>query len=265
MKSFLLKKKLKGSSPKTLRLYKLYLEKFLEFVRKPEDQLTKDDLYEFLSHFQETKEVRSLYVVTSLLKQYYEESGEVFKKGELPLPKIPQAFPKVLSQEQIKKLLDSPENLRDKAILDFLYSTGTRVSECANMRVEDIDFENGVATVRSGKGGKSRVVPLSSSTILVVKSYLEERKKDSELLFPLTARTLERVVRKYAKHVNLPEWVTCHKLRHAIATHLLEQKEDIRTIQQVLGHSNLETTQIYTHVVEERVREISKKHPRDRL
>lgn len=263
--NFLLKKKLRGSSEHTLRVYGLYLKKFMDFAKKSPDQLTKEDLFAFLAHFQKTKQIRSLYLVTSILRQYYESLGHVFKNDELPLPKVPGSLPKVLSQDQIKKLLSMPKNPRDTALLDFLYSTGCRVSECSNMRVEDLNLKDMVATIRSGKGGKSRVVVLSHLTVQTLNDYLKSRNPSEYVFANITSRTMERIVRKYAKQAGLPEWVTCHKLRHAIATHLLEQKEDIRTIQQLLGHSNLETTQIYTHVVEEKIREISKRHPRDSL
>ena len=208
-------------------------------------------------------------------------------------PKMPQRLPIVLTQKQVADLLDAPlaalspddghpvtqqeefAAVRDKAILEFLYSTGARVAECAAVSLRDADLDAG--TVRlEGKGRKERLAVLGGPATLAIRAMLERAEAlfdnataPSSPLFRnleggrLTTRSIERMLKHWLSAAGLPANVTPHKLRHSFATHMLEAGADLRSVQEMLGHASLSTTQIYTHLAIERLREIYQSaHPR---
>ncbi len=254
IEGFLTLKRLKGASENTLAIYRFYLEKFFEFVKKPAKELDEQDLINFLAEFQKTHGPRSLYLVTNVLRQFY---AYLKKRIEIPLPKIPKQLPKVLSREDVKKMIAAAKG-KEKLLIVLLYSTGCRVSEILNLCYEDINLEEGYAIVKGGKGAKDRIVPLSKQAIELLKQNFGSGK-----IFNLTPRSVQRIVKRVAKRAGVGDWVTPHKLRHALATHLLESGVNIRIVQEVLGHASLNTTQIYTHVLAQEIKEISAKHPLD--
>jgi integrase/recombinase XerC len=195
-------------------------------------------------------------------------------------PKIEKRLPIVLEESEISQLLDSPENdlsgRRDKAILETIYSTGMRVSELVQLNLESVDFIGGVCRVL-GKGGKERLCPIGDKALRSLRDYLsireKEMKKNGRFLFmnhsrnqngsKLTDRSVRRILDKYIDKTSLKQKISPHVLRHSFATHLLNRGADLRSVQELLGHENLSTTQIYTHVSTQRLQEAyASAHPR---
>ncbi|MFH1092903.1 MAG: tyrosine recombinase XerC [Candidatus Omnitrophota bacterium] len=192
-------------------------------------------------------------------------------------PKLEKKLPLFLGEDDIVKLLETPDvadaaGLRDKAILETLYSTGIRVSELVGLSVEDIDFISGIVRVY-GKGKKERLAPIGDRALRVIKNYLKKRKKgigtSDRAVFlnkdgrRLTDRSIRNIVEKYIKVASIRTDISPHSLRHSFATHLLNRGADLRSVQELLGHANLSTTTIYTHLSTERLKNVyDKTHPR---
>jgi integrase/recombinase XerD len=194
-------------------------------------------------------------------------------------PKIWQRLPGICSRRQVINLLNAPDPaepfyLRDKAMLELLYATGIRASELAGLRIPDLNLDIGYLRCL-GKGNRERVVPVGKAAILATAEYLDKLRprlakpfSDNFLLLSRTGRPMSRIevwrlVKKYAARAGMPRNLTAHTLRHCFATHLLTGGADLRSVQEMLGHVDIATTQIYTHVDQERLREIHRKfHPR---
>lgn len=191
-------------------------------------------------------------------------------------PKLDKKLPVFLDVDKVTKLILKPDTktesgLRDRAILETLYSTGIRVSELVGLDTGDVDFISGVIKVL-GKGSKERIVPIGDEAIAAIRRYLDKRNKrakDKDAVFlnnhgkRLTDRSVRRVIDKYIRACSIEEKISPHSLRHSFATHLLDRGADLRCVQELLGHMNLSTTQIYTHVTMERLKSVyDKAHPR---
>lgn len=191
-------------------------------------------------------------------------------------PKLDKKLPKFLDVEKVTKLILTPDTktesgLRDRAMLETLYSTGIRVSELVGLDTGDIDFISGVLKV-FGKGSKERIVPIGDEAVNAIRRYMDRRNKrvkDKDAVFlnnhgsRLTDRSVRRVLDKYIRACSIEEKISPHSLRHSFATHLLDRGADLRSVQELLGHMNLSTTQIYTHVTMERLKSVyDKAHPR---
>jgi integrase/recombinase XerC len=189
-------------------------------------------------------------------------------------PKLGKRLPSFLYPEEVIKLLNAVKlkhknGPRDLAIIELIYASGMRVGEVAKLRADNVDLEGGEVLVQ-GKGDKERVVLIGSFAINSIKAYLANRNiKDESCLFlgragsKLTSRSIERMIRKYARKAGLEKRVTPHTLRHSFATHLLSGGADLKIVQELLGHSSLSTTQIYTHITKEKLKSIyDKSHPR---
>jgi integrase/recombinase XerC len=196
-------------------------------------------------------------------------------------PKQDKKLPRFLEYEQVKRLLDTPPmdnwlGARDRAILETLYSTGIRVSELVALNMDDIDFLGEVVHVR-GKGKKERIAPIGSSALQVIQHYMEYRNKraqnntnfDSKVLFVnkhggrLSTRSVRRKMDKYLKMAGLDPAISPHTLRHSFATHMLNNGADLRSVQELLGHQSLSTTQIYTHLTTTKLKDVYENaHPR---
>jgi site-specific recombinase XerD len=188
-------------------------------------------------------------------------------------PKLDKRLPQFLTEDEINKLLDSPSKddisgLRDRAIMETFYSTGMRISELVGLNLEDVDFISGVVKVR-GKGKKERLLPIGEKALTALRHYLDKRKEKTKEIFlnksgtRITDRGVRDILEKYIKLTSLKENISPHTLRHTFATHLLNHGADLRSVQELLGHVNLSTTQIYTHLSTERLKNIyDKTHPR---
>jgi integrase/recombinase XerD len=222
------------------------------------------------------------------------ERGYIDPTSRMESAKITRRLPHVLSEENVRALLLSPDvstpvGVRDRALLELLYACGLRASEICTLRASDIDWKEGVVRCRGGKGGKDRVIPLGEAAQKSVREYsefarpklLEERARrkrrdkigatrDAMPTFfvgergeSLSRVSLGAIVRRHADRAALPDWVSPHTLRHSFATHLLQGGADLRAIQEMLGHTDISTTQIYTHVETKHLRESYKRaHPR---
>jgi tyrosine recombinase XerC len=194
----------------------------------------------------------------------------------LSSPKAEKHLPSFMTEEEVSRLIESAHakdasderGLRDRAILETFYSTGLRISELTGLRTEDVDFISGVVKVM-GKGRKERIAPIGESAIKAIREYLRNRKKQSGYLFlnragnHIGVRGVRLIVDKYIRITGQKQGVSPHTLRHSFATHLLNRGADLRTVQELLGHANLSTTQIYTHLTTERLKNIyDKAHPR---
>ncbi len=260
--------KLRGFSERTVKSYLFYNQKFLQFTNKAPEAVTEDDIKAYLANLlgDKKKNAATVALVRAALKFYYDG---VLKKGIVTLktPKIQKKLPTVLSREEVKHLLESTSNSKSKLILMMLYSSGLRVSECCSLKVNDLEFEQKIGWVRNGKGGKDRLFILPEGILEGLRNYISS--KNTEHLFTnkagtaLSARNIQKIVANAAKRAGINKNVSPHTLRHSFATHLLESGESIRKIQELLGHSNLQTTQIYTKVSTEELRKV--KSPLDSL
>ena len=198
----------------------------------------------------------------------------------LESPKTWRTLPKYLNEGEVEKLLQQPDinrphGLRDRAMLEVLYAAGLRVSELVGIRIQEINFEAGFLRA-FGKGSKERIVPLGDSALVFTRKYLSEsrpyflrNKKNSVHLFvtqqgkKMTRQYFWMMVRKYGQNIGVKEKLSPHVLRHSFATHLLDHGADLRAVQIMLGHADISTTQIYTHVTRERLKQIyDRYHPR---
>ncbi|MBI2898983.1 MAG: tyrosine-type recombinase/integrase [Planctomycetes bacterium] len=174
-------------------------------------------------------------------------------------PRIPASLPHPLNVRDVHALLEAPGlSLRDRAMLELLYASGIRASELTHLRVSDVNLDVGFVRCH-GKGGKERVVPIGGGAVRRLREYVPA----GEFLFPIRRETLWRVVRRAARRAGLKDVPHPHTLRHSFATHLVQNGADLRYVQEMLGHSKISTTQIYTHVDHERLRQIHRRfHPR---
>jgi len=195
----------------------------------------------------------------------------------LSSPKLDKHLPQFLTEEEVTRLINvvvpkskkDELSMRNKAILETFYSTGMRISEAVSLNIDDVDFITGTVKVM-GKGKKERLVPIGDHAISALRNYLENRKKKQEqALFlnkngkRITDRGVRGVMSRYVRLASIKEGVSVHTLRHSFATHLLNHGADLRSVQELLGHANLSTTQIYTHLTTEKLKSVyDKAHPR---
>ncbi len=276
----------KRHSPNTVDGYRRDISRFVSFQPKVSlKSISSSDIREFLLNLHNQglssrSIARSLSSLRSFFKYLVGES--LIEKNPvetLETPKTWRKLPRTLSLNEVESLLNQPDvetplGLRDKAMLEVLYATGVRVSELISLELNDLNLE--VGFIRSyGKGGKERVIPLGEVAQSCLKAYLEKsrprlaKNRNLRALFisrrtmPMTRQAFWKTLKQYALKANITVPASPHTLRHAFATHLLERGADLRSVQQMLGHSDISTTQIYTHVVQERMREVFDKcHPR---
>jgi integrase/recombinase XerD len=250
----------RNRSPRTVKTFRSLLTRFLEFVGERRiSEVTTWDVDAFLAKLRASGyEERSIYTAAVAVKRFMEYLGLRENLRGFELPKRPSELPRYLTPEEVQAMIDAAGNLRDKLIVSLLYCTGVRVSELVGIRVSDVDLEEGSIRVR-GKGGRERVVFFDSRTRQLLAEYLPTV-KGCEYLFPARGGeghmhyvTVERIIRKLAKAAGLKKRVTPHVLRHSFATISLARGMDVREIQELLGHASLRSTQIYTHVVKQRL------------
>lgn len=278
----------------TIRNYGHYLSRFVRFlkgfphspavktVKTPKD-ITAESIHEYrlyLSRYVDDHGISlkritqnyHLIALRSFLKYLLKRDIAVIAPEKIDLPKAESRSIKFLEREQIERLLAIPDNVRDKAILEVLFSTGLRVSELTKLNRDQINLERREFGV-IGKGRRPRVVFLSDSAADWLQKYLDSREDSDTALFirtsgnksgalRLTPRSVQRLVEKYAKKARLPVKITPHGLRHSFATDLLSGGADLRAIQEMLGHKNVSTTQIYTHITNPQLKEIHAKFHR---
>ncbi|HNW39297.1 MAG TPA: tyrosine recombinase XerC [Candidatus Omnitrophota bacterium] len=272
----------KNYSPHTVLNYKLDLEGFNKFIAGME--LEKIDYLNLRKYLAVLKEKnfgnRTVSRRLSALRSFFRflcREGYIKTNPILMLssPKSEKRLPSFMTEEEVYRLIESafaktPQDtagLRDRAIMEVFYSSGLRISELVGLNLEDIDFISGILKIR-GKGKRERIVPIGETALLTIKKYLKNRKKQSEVLFlnnhdrRITTRGVRFLLAKYLKSCGIKPGVSAHTFRHSFATHLLNRGADLRTVQELLGHANLSSTQIYTHLTTDKLKSVyDKAHP----
>ncbi|MBI4256547.1 tyrosine-type recombinase/integrase [Candidatus Uhrbacteria bacterium] len=282
----------RGRSERTIKNYDFYLRRFADFAKHPAPEKITDDLVHrfrlWLNRAVEGREAATLKKSTrnyhlialrSFLKYLARKDVISLAPEKIELARQEMREVEFLEADELDRLLIQPMKLggglvalRDKAILELLFSTGMRVSELSKLKIENINLSRDEFTVR-GKGGKLRVVYLSSTAKDTLKEYLSKRRDPSPFLFVghdrakggrgqtggLTPRSIQRLVERYAKAAGITKHITPHTLRHTFATDLLLGGADIRSVQSLLGHASITTTQIYTHITNKQMKDVHKK------
>ncbi|MBI2083665.1 MAG: tyrosine recombinase XerC [Deltaproteobacteria bacterium] len=259
----------KGYSANTIASYHHDLRQLFSFLK--EKDLKKVDLItlrSFISSLYQGRQAVSIARKISTLKVFFRflvKQG-ILKSSpvaEISLPKIPTKIPNVISVDEAFRLVEGPAGKRDRAILELLYGCGLRVGELVRLKKEDVDLREGWVKVL-GKGNKERLVPIGSKAHAALEDYLSSNEGvEKGKLFRLTARSIQRMVKKRGLKAGMLKKVTPHTLRHSYATHLMEGGADLRGIQELLGHASLSTTQRYTHVSLQQLMEVyDKAHPK---
>lgn len=273
----------RNASIHTCRNYQLDLKQFLAHLGHQRfEKVTPPDVRRFIvalsvSGVSRRTIARRLSCVRSFFRFLCREGVLEDNPAEaIATPRLEKRLPSFLDERQVIKLLEVPQTrkwqgLRDRAILETLYSTGIRVSELTGLNLQDVDDISGTLVVR-GKGKKERLCPIGQTALLAVRQYLHKRPKKLSVPYAvfvsqkgtrLTVRQVDRLFRCYVKEAQLPSSISPHSLRHSFATHLLEHGADLRSVQELLGHASLSTTQIYTHITAKRLKEVyDKAHPR---
>ncbi|MEM7389193.1 MAG: site-specific tyrosine recombinase XerD [Pseudomonadota bacterium] len=271
-----------GVSENTLAAYRSDLEKFCQFL-KDKDLLAvrADDIEAYLAYRVDLGlKSRSTARSISALKRFYQYFVREKAIADSPMvniaqPKAGQSLPKTLSEAEVEALLAAPDiedpmGLRDKAMLELLYATGLRVTELVGLRMEQINLRQAVVFVK-GKGNKERLVPLGEEAMYWLEQFLKVGRSQmikhaTDFVFPskrgigMTRQTFWHRIKHYAILASVESPLSPHTLRHAFATHLLNHGADLRVVQMMLGHSDLSTTQIYTHVANERLKSVHEQH-----
>lgn len=279
----------RGLSENTLASYRNDLVKLLQWMTANNyrlDFISLSGLQEYQSWlsdcgYKQTSRARMLSAIRRLFQYLHREKIRSDDPSALLVsPKLPKRLPKDLTEDQVEALLNAPDpndamELRDKAMLELLYATGLRVTELVSLTMENISLRQGVVRV-TGKGGKERLVPMGENAVEWIETFLQQGRSEllgettSDVVFPskrarqMTRQTFWHRIKHYAVLAGIDtELLSPHVLRHAFATHLLNYGADLRVVQMLLGHSDLSTTQIYTHVATERLKQLhSEHHPR---
>lgn len=279
----------RGLSENTLSSYRTDLLKLLTWMQTHNyrlDFISLSGLHEYQTwladqDYKQTSRARMLSAIRRLFQYLHREKIRSDDPSALLVsPKLPKRLPKDLSEAQVDALLNAPDpndpiELRDKAMLELLYATGLRVTELVSLTMENVSLRQGVVRV-TGKGGKERLVPMGENAIEWIETFIQQGRSEllgqqtSDVVFPskrarqMTRQTFWHRIKHYAVIAGIDtELLSPHVLRHAFATHLLNYGADLRVVQMLLGHSDLSTTQIYTHVATERLKQLhSEHHPR---
>lgn len=278
----------RGVSVNTVKSYTSDLIKFAEFLdrgKKSFGDVTREDIVSFLMYLKDLK-LNSSSIARNLaaIKTFWKflAAEQIVKENVASIvesPKTWKTIPDVLTKEEVEALLDAPRGrnfsvLRDKAILEIMYASGLRVSEVSDLKRAEVNVGSGYVKC-FGKGGKERIVPFGKAAQEAISRYTEsganalaEKTKDEHLFLSRAGRRLSRqslwkMIQKYAKVSGVKKHITPHTLRHSFATHLLEGGADLRGVQEMLGHSDISTTQIYTHINSEKLKKVHENfHPR---
>ncbi|MDY6974365.1 MAG: site-specific tyrosine recombinase XerD [Thermodesulfobacteriota bacterium] len=277
----------RGLADNTVEAYSKDLMGFFQFLEEKRlsfSDVSREHITEYASNLGKSLSPRSVARNISSLKMFFRflvSEGKVRDNPArlLEAPRLGLRLPEVLGQSEIEQLIPRSDSFnsrgsRDRAMLELLYATGLRVSELVNLKVSSINLEAGYART-IGKGSKERLVPIGDKAIEAVKDYLSSGRlqlakgRNSPHLFltsrgsPMTRQGFWKTIKKYGRKAGIKKKVTPHSIRHSFATHLLEAGADLRSVQVMLGHADISTTQIYTHVTRERLKEVHEKcHPR---
>jgi integrase/recombinase XerD len=259
--------KLHGYSKQTTRTYLFHIFNFLDYCEKCRLNLSNSSVKSHMLSFNNLA-VNSMRLKYAAISFFFREIlKEPFSFEQIPIMKKESRLPRVISSEKIREMIDSCDNIKHRLIIKLFYSSGLRLSELLNLKRSDIDFDRGVILVRLGKGKKDRFSILSDLLKDDLLKYYSECRFISDYVFEghkggkYSKKSVQKVMERLGKKVEIK--VTPHMLRHSFATHLLEAGTDIRYIQKLLGHSDVSTTEIYTHISQASIKNI--KSPLDNL
>ncbi len=261
--------KISKNSNYTIRNYFRANQELLNFLNKTLEEITIDDVKSYMAEKLTDKSSSTIIVFLSAIRYAFSTILQKDITINIKRPKRDRKFPAVLTKEEIKRLFNSIPTKKSKLMISMIYACGFRVSELINLKINELNFEEMIGYVRQAKGRKDRIFNIP---VFLLKSLKKQAKKQTEnnqkYLFSgpkekLTDRNLQKIIRNSAKKANIQKKVSPHTLRHSFATHLLENGTDIRKIQELLGHADLSTTQIYTHISTEELKKI--KSPIDNL
>lgn len=254
--------KISKNSPYTIRNYLESNEFLLNFSKKSPEQITEEDIKAYMAENLTDKSSSSIIVFLAAVKYSYSNILKRDITAGIKRPKKEKRIPSVLTKDEIKKMLSVLINQKSKLMLSLLYGCGFRVSELINLKLNDLNFIEKTGKVQQGKGKKDRIFNIPEFLLEDLKIQAEKQKEfNKEFLFSgpnnkLSSRNIQKIVSLAAEKANINKSIHPHTLRHSFATHLLESGVDIRKIQELLGHSDLSTTQIYTHVSSEELKKI---------
>ena len=273
----------RNASDYTCRDYALDLKQFFAFLGHHRlTAITPLDIRRFVAELSTRRHARrTIARKLSCLRSFFRflcREGRLSHNPAqaIPTPRLERRLPSFLDERQVTRLLATPptttwQGLRDRALLETLYSTGMRVSELTGLNRDDLDEVSGTVMVR-GKGKKERLCPIGETALKAIRAYLARRPKKlhvpyaifvSQKLTRLTVRHVDRLIAGYVRVAGLPSSISPHSLRHSFATHLLDRGADLRSVQELLGHASLSTTQIYTHITPQRLKKVyDQAHPR---
>jgi integrase/recombinase XerD len=273
-----------GLAKNTLESYRSDLSHFALWLKQPIFNANQADIQQYLAVKFPLSQPRSINRLIATLRRFYRYAlRDNFIKEDptlqLEAPKIPRSLPKILNEQEVLDLLNAPNigdatGLRDRAMLELLYASGLRVSELVGVRVSEVSTQDGVVRV-TGKGSKTRLVPMGQDAGDWIDKYLKTarptllQQRLCDALFVtnrasgMTRQAFWHIIKRYALLAGINKHISPHVLRHAFATHLLNHGADLRVVQMLLGHADISTTQIYTHVARERLKQLhSVHHPR---
>lgn len=248
--------KLKNLSPRTIESYMYYIQDCLKYARVGQTSILEIHIRDYLSHLQsQNRSASTINTAYSALKLYFQKILRRKFFIHIPRSKQEKTLPSVLSKDEVRRLIQATNNPKHHTIISLLYGAGLRVGELVRLKMQDLDFDRKLIHVVLGKGKKDRYTLLPESLVQTLQKQ-KSFKKPTEYLFTneregknhLTTHTIELIVKHAAQTAGIQKHVSPHTLRHSFATHLLENRTDIRYIQELLGHTKIETTQIYTHV-----------------
>jgi len=273
-----------GLSANTLSSYRNDLKGFAEWCGQQTLtlwQVQSQHVQAYLAHRFPLVKVRSINRLIATLRRFYRYAllANLIKQDptlHIEAPKMPKSLPKTLSESQVEDLLHAPDvnvplGLRDRAMLELLYASGLRVSELVNVSIAEVSTQDGVVRV-TGKGSKTRLVPMGQEAAEWIDRYLANARPEilkgslSDSVFvttrgaAMTRHAFWHIIQRYALQAGISQHISPHVLRHAFATHLLNHGADLRVVQMLLGHADISTTQIYTHVARERLQQLHKAH-----
>lgn len=254
--------RLRAYSPKTIRTYMRCLREYLSTITDSWQNFNEEHLRTFIlnkNNQGKASQTVNLYL-NAVLFFYRAVLGQIIKPN-IKFVKRPSRIPSVLSREEIRRVLDATKNLKHRTLIALAYGAGLRVSEVVNLKIKDVDFDRSLIYVTQGKGRKDRITLLPEKLITTLRAFCENRMPDDYIFESarggkLTSRTAQKVFAKLLTIAGVTKKATFHSLRHSFATHLIENSVDIRYVQELLGHQNIRTTQIYTRVTNSAVRKI---------
>lgn len=255
--------KITKSSKHTIKNYIRFNSMFFDWIKKEPEEVNEDDVkYYIAENLSERASITTIMFLSAIKYSY----SSILKKditAGIKRPKREKKLPTVLTKKEVLSLFEAINAKKSRLMITFLYSTGMRVSELTNLKIDDLDFEDRIGHIRQGKGRKDRIFNIPKFLFSRIKRYADRQKEMGGIyLFSgrnnhkMSERNLQKIVKKAREKAGIKKDVHPHTLRHSFATHLLENEIDIRKIQELLGHADLSTTQIYTHVSPEELKKI---------